>query len=438
MYGTEFRPLDFSSVIGLSTIKELIQIILKDNKLDTAYLFSGGLSSGKTTIARIFARSILCENRKEDQSPCNECISCKTFLDERNPAYTEIDAASGGGKEDIKELFEALRYESIAKKRIILFDECHNMSKEAKDTLLKKLEENNPNLIFIFCTTDVEKMPGNLRSRCLDFQFVQPSETDVVNKLEAICKSKNHNYEKDALYLISQASGKYYRFAENKLTLVSYLGDISKDNVNKVVNLYNESIIEMLLTLSYDISASLKICDDLVSKMNIKSIYESIIRIIVDTLKKINGCPSESPTYNDLLKKLEHQYGPSLYEVLNYILAKNKFTDVIALQSDLLLMHYKFLRDAFVPKESKEQEETPTKKAVKVDSSLEDIKNLPPWKREEAIREYKMKKISTSDKNTVNEVLTKEWSPEKDPNCKTVEKIDPAALEEYRKFLEDR
>jgi len=438
MYGVEFRPLDFSSVLGLDVVKELLQKILKKNEIDAAYLFAGSLSSGKTTLARIFARSILCENRKDDMSPCNECPSCLSFLKERNPSYTEIDAATTGGKDDVKELFEKLKYESVSKKTIILIDECHNMSKEAKDAWLKKLEENNPNVISIFCTTNVDKMPGTLRSRCMEIQFVQPVESDIVNKLEFICKNKGLVYDKDSLYLLAQSSGRYYRYAENKLSLVSNLGDITKENINKVTNIYNEEIVDMLVKLSYDVNESLKICDILVSKISISSLYESIVRLIVDTIKYISGYMYDSQSYVELLKSMQNQYGPSLYEILNYIVSKNKYTELIALQSDLLIMHYKFLKDQFKPKEqTQEVDKTVTKKDDSIVTKLEEIKKLPSWQREEAIKAYKNKKNIVDNKNNVQEVLTKEWSPEKENKQKSTDKIDPAAVEAYRKLLGD-
>jgi DNA polymerase-3 subunit gamma/tau len=312
------------------------------------------------------------------------------------------------------------------------------MSKEAKDAWLKKLEEENPNIISIFCTTNVDKMPGTLRSRCMEIQFVQPLESDVINKLEIICKSKGLVYDKDALYLLAQSSGRYYRYAENKLSLVSYLGDITKENINKVTNIYNEEIADMLIKLSYDVNESLKICDTLISRMNISSLYENIVRLIVDTIKYMSGYTYESQTYVELLKSLQCQYGPSLYEVLNYIISKNKYTELVTLQSDLLIMHYKFLKDQFKPKEQiQEDNKSPVKKDDPIINKLEEIKKLPSWQREDAIKEYKNKKNIADNKNNVQEVLTKEWSPEKDKKLKVTDKVDPATIEAYRKLLGD-
>jgi DNA polymerase III subunit gamma/tau len=418
MFGTEFRPLDFQSTLGLDNIKEVLSACIVKNMIDPAYLFVGSLSSGKTTLARIFARSILCEKRKEDGSPCNECSSCKSFIAGRNPGYSEIDAANNSSKDNIKELFESLSYECVSQKRIILFDECHNLSKEAKDALLKHTEDPLDNVIFLFCTTDVEKMPNTLRSRCMELQLNQPTETDVQKKLEYICETKNLTYDPEALHLLSRASGRYYRSAENKLRMVSYLGDISVDNVNKVSPVHTEDVCEMLVYLSYDLTAAIKICDQLISIMSVKSIYESLLSIIVDSIKYDSDIHTDSPSYNSLLKKISGQYGSSLYEILTYIISKNRFTETTMLQSDILIMHYKFLRDQFAPKNvvasksvvREEPEGQP--KRPEGPTSLNDIAKLPNWKREEAVRDIVQKNRLSKKDNRVDEKFSEACGPD--------------------------
>jgi len=440
MFGTEFRPLDLKSVIGLEDAKEVIGSILIKNMIDPAYLFVGSLSSGKTTLARIFARGILCTNRSDDGSPCNTCYSCKSFLEDRNQGYIEIDAANNSGKDKIKELFESLRYESVANTKIILFDECHNLSKEAKDALLKQTEDPIENVVYLFCTTDVDKMPGTLRSRCIEIQLAQPTEQDVQKKLVYICEQKKLKYDPEALHNLSRSSGRFYRFAENKLRAVSYLGDISVENVNKVSPVYIEEICDMIITMSYDLTESIKTCDFLISRMNIKNIYESMLKIIVDSIKISSGISTDSPFYNGLIKKVSGQYGASLFEMLSYIIGKNRFVDTTMLQSDILVMHYKFLRDQFAPKDMTPKKNvsvdssTPQPQKIEGPSSLNEIARLPGWKREEAVRNIVQKNRLEKKDDRVAEKFSDACGPEaggKVPKS-TRKSISP---EEFKKRL---
>jgi len=441
MFGTEFRPLDFKSVLGLDNIKEILSSALVKSMIDPAYLFVGSLSSGKTTLARIFARSILCEKKQEDGSPCNQCHSCKSFLEDRNPGYIEIDAANNSSKDKIKELFESLRYESVAQKRIILFDECHNLSKEAKDALLKQTEDPIDNVVFLFCTTEVDKMPGTLRSRCIEIQLNQPTELDVQKKLVSICDLKGIEYDQDALHMLARSSGRYYRFAENKLRTVSYLGAVSVENVNKVSPAYTEEVVNMLVTLSYDLTEALKICDFLISRMNVKLIYQNLLSVIVDAIKFSTDIITDSPFYNSLLKKVAVQYGASLYEILSYIIEKNRFTDTTMLQSDILVMHYKFLRDQFAPKnpvsvKSPVFEETKERQPKKVEgpSSLNEIASLPGWKKEEAVRNIVQKKRLENRDDRVDEKFSEACGLDV---VKNIPKANRSSIspEEFRKRL---
>jgi len=442
MFGTEFRPLDFDSVIGLDNIKDILSSALTKGMIDPAYLFVGSLSSGKTTLARIFARSILCQYRKENSSPCNECSSCLSFLKDRNPGYIEIDAANNSSKDKIQELFESLRYESVSNFRIVLFDECHNLSKEAKDALLKHTEDPIENVVFLFCTTEVDKMPGTLRSRCIEIQLNQPTEEDIYNKLVSICKSKSLNYDEDAIHNLARSSGRYYRFAENKLRAVSYLGDITVENVDKVSPVYMEQVCELLVMLSYDLPEALKISDFLISRVNVKVIYESVLKVIVDAIKITTDITTGSPSYNASVKKVAQQYGSALYEMLTYIISKNRFTDVTMLQSDILVMHYKFLRDQFAPKNpvnnkqpvsEKEENKKPNRKTDAA-SSLNEIAHLPGWKKEDAVREIMRKKRSERKDGRVDEKFSDQCGPEVEEKTPQSSRrsISP---EEFRKSL---
>jgi DNA polymerase III subunit gamma/tau len=419
MFGTKYRPLDFESVLGLDNIKDILKAIIKSGVYDPAYLFIGDYSSGKTTLGRLLARSILCNNKKEDMSPCNECPSCRDFLSERNPAYIEIDAANNGSKEKIQELLEKLKYESVSEKIIILLDECHEISKAGMNALLLELERDNKNVIFIFCTTSIDKMPPALRSRCVEFQLPQPIEAYVLKKLEKICELNKIKYTQDALFTIVQASGRHYRDAEIKLELTSRLGEISEENVGKVVTLYIKEIAYLLVALPYDLTKAFKAAEYLVSRVNIKEIYENILMMINDTIKYSQGFVFESASYVEILKMLTKQYGTSAFEVLDYLLSKQRLNDITLFHSDLLILHYKFSQNHFEPKEmvATKQSSSPSEIKDALNKSgrsigLDFINKQPPWEREELIRQIKQKKSKEGQDNRVEEKVSEGWGPQ--------------------------
>jgi len=415
MYGVEFRPLDFNSVYGLDVYKDLLKASLREKQYAAAYLFSGSHSSGKTSLARVFARAILCENPKEDYSPCNACKSCADFLKDRHPGYMEIDAANNAGKDQIKNINESLSYESEYGIRIIVYDEAHDISRDGKDALLKQLEKNNSNVIMIFCTTELSKMPQTILSRCFALQLPDPTEEHIVNKLQDICSIKKKEYDKDALYAIVRATGRHYRDAENKLDMISLLGDISLENVSKVAVAYDCEIINLLYYTSTDLQKAIELGNFLSSRMNIKDIYMSVLRIINDAIAISKGIKTGSQVYNNDIENLSKFYGESLFEILDYILSKDKLNDMTVFQSDLLLLHYKHRKGDFKIKRALNEKSSAAVTVSEKDPGLRMIKeasNLPPWERDQVVRRVKNELKQKENDTKVKENVSKSWGPE--------------------------
>lgn len=427
-FGTRFRPKDFDSVLGLENIKEILKLILNKDEYDPAYLFEGEFSSGKTTLGRIFARSILCENRKKDMSPCNECFSCREFLSDRNSNYIEIDAANNGTKEKIQELIDRLTYESITSKLIILLDESHEISKAGNDALLLQLEKQNENVIIIFCTTNANKMSPPLKSRCVKFHLNLPTEELVHKKLTQICEEQEIPYDNDAIYTIVKSSNRHYRDAEITLGVVSKLGDISKDNAEKIVTSFDKEIAYLLGVLPYDLEKTMKAADYLCGCMNIKDIYYSIIKILTDSIKYKNGIIYISKEYTEILQIISKQYDKIAYEVIDYLTSRNRLDDMTFFHSDLLIIHYKFLQDHFSPKVvssvfKKTDSENNTVEKSEISKGLQYINSRPPWERETLVREYKAKRLQEQQDDRVDERVSSEWGFE-DTNATNHDKKD--------------
>lgn len=444
MFGVEFRPLTFGDVLGLEDTKEILKKILQTNNYDPGYIFGGSHATGKTTLGRIFARAALCKNRREDMSPCNECKSCRDFLEERNPGYLEIDAANQGTKENIQAIKDSLRYETLSNMKIILFDEAHDISEAGKDALLLQLERPDPNIILIFCTTDPDKMHNTLRSRCMEFAIQDPSEKLVKMKLEAICKSKTLVYDGEALEDIVRSVGRHYRDAENKLRQVSLLGDITRDNVKKAVSLYVDEATGLLLTIPDDLGRALTFSDYLVSKMNVHRIYSLIVRILVDSVKQLNGVPFAEGRYSELLHAISRKYGAMVYEVIDYLVSRNRLNDQQMFQSDLLILHYRFRRGSFIPKEqpsgvtvsdqpkvAQKKDEQPVVRAP----SISELSKLPDGKREDVVREYKENRRKQRVDERVPEMVSKAWGPEKKENTQELIHRRPVSKAELERVL---
>jgi len=415
MFGSKYRPLTFEGVYGLSTIKEILQKALKTKVYDPAYLFIGPWSSGKTTIARIFARSILCPNQAPDMSPCNACSSCRSFLNKSNPGYLEVDAANNSTKDRIQEIKETFKYGNISGYEIVLFDEAHSISKDGKDALLDQLEQINNRIIIIFCTTEADKMPHTLSSRCLQFHLPEPAEGLIIEKLKKICEIQKIEYQPGALSLIVRATGRHYRDAENYLRQISLLGSVSEENAKRVVALYDEEIVKMLLSIPKDLSTAISTADNLVTIMDVRGIYHSILRILNDSIKYMNGVANADGAYVDLLKKMKVQYGGLLFEMLDYILAKTRLTDITFFQSDVLIMHHKFVKGGlnFKSFPAPSEEEQGIVRKEKVDSrEVVDTKNLPPWQQGDLVRKFKMEKIKEKVEPKVPERVSDKWGPE--------------------------
>lgn len=442
MFGVEYRPLTFGEVLGLDDAKAILREILRTGDYDPGYIFGGSHATGKTTLGRIFARAMLCSNRAEDMSPCNECKSCRDFLAERNPGYLEIDAANQGTKEKVQAIKDSLRYETLSNRKIILFDEAHDISDAGKDALLTQLERLDPNIVIIFCTTEPEKMHQTIRSRCMEFAVQDPSEALVKQKLEGICGSRGIEHDPEALDDIVRSVGRHYRDAENKLRQVSLLGDVSRDNVKRAVSLYVDETVGLLLTLPDDLGRALTFSDYLLSKMGVHRIYALVVRILVDSIKHSNGVPFPEGRYSDLLMAVAKKYGPMVYEVLDYIVSKNRLNDQQMFQSDILILHYRFRKGSFAVKEQapptmQERPVQPTKGDVpdRMSLSITDLSKLPEGKREDVVREFKESRRRKKVDERVSEKVSKTWGPDTKEITQELIHRRPVSREEMDRVL---
>ena len=213
----KYRPQSFSEIIGQQHIAQTLINSLHSKSISHAYLFSGPKGSGKTTIARLFAKAINCKDFS-DSEPCNQCDSCKEIMSSSSLDLVEIDAASHTGVDDVRSLIEGIKFSPVKSKyKIFIIDECHQLSKSAANALLKTLEEPPAHAIFILATTEVHKMIPTIISRCQRFDFKRLQIIEIIKKLEFILKKENIKFEVQALQLIALNARGSFRDAESLL-----------------------------------------------------------------------------------------------------------------------------------------------------------------------------------------------------------------------------
>lgn len=202
----KFRPQSFKDMVGQEHITKTLKNQIKSERVAHAYLFSGGRGSGKTTTAKILARAVNCLH-PVDGEPCNECEICKQALEGTLIDISEIDAASNNGVDNIRDIREEVEFiPTSGKYRVYIIDEVHMLSTGAFNALLKTLEEPPKHVIFILATTEPQKLPVTILSRCQRFDFKRISIDDIIKRLKIICSESNIEIEDGALKIIAKMS----------------------------------------------------------------------------------------------------------------------------------------------------------------------------------------------------------------------------------------
>ena len=232
----KWRPKTFSEVVGQQHVTITLENAIKTHRIASAYLFSGPRGVGKTTTARILAKALNCESGPT-VTPCNSCTPCIEISEGRSMDVLEIDGASNRGIDEIRSLRESTRYTpSSLRYKIYIIDEVHMLTTEAFNALLKTLEEPPPHVKFIFATTEVNKVPATILSRCQRFDFRRIPVEKIVEQLRTICEAENIEVDREALYLIAKKSEGCMRDSQSLLDqVISFSGTRIKET--DVINL---------------------------------------------------------------------------------------------------------------------------------------------------------------------------------------------------------
>ena len=245
----KWRPQTFADLVGQQHVAVTLQNAIAQNRVAHAFLFTGSRGVGKTSTARIFAKALNCA-KAPCHEPCNECDSCREITDGHSMDVIEIDGASNRGINEIREVLDAVRYApSRDRYKIYIIDEVHMLTTEAFNALLKTLEEPPPHVIFIFATTDPNKIPITIVSRCQRYDFKRIQTADLVDHLDRIAKAENIAFESSALHLIARtarggvrdalsAMDQIIAFSEQPITgerAAEVLGVASRETLMKMV-----------------------------------------------------------------------------------------------------------------------------------------------------------------------------------------------------------
>ncbi len=345
----KYRPSRFDDVVGQDTIVQTLKNAITNNKLTHAYLFSGPRGTGKTSTAKILAKTINCQNLK-GLEPCNECDSCIQINNKQSTDIIEIDAASNNGVDEIRELKSKVNLvPSNSKYKVYIIDEVHMLSTGAFNALLKTLEEPPSHILFILATTEAHKIPATILSRCQRFDFKKISVNKIIENLKKIVEQENINIEDAALKEIAILSQGGMRDSISLLDqVISYCpNNITCQDVHDINGtIGNQEMNDIIkLILNNDITNLLKKFDELDDKgKNLIKLVEELIyylrNILVFQIAPNYFDESEQQNYSelgqnmnqDLLLNYIHQFSEAIYEM------KNSDNEKITLELHLIKM----------------------------------------------------------------------------------------------------
>ena len=337
MWDLKYRPLRFVDVLGQDGSIQILKSRLRSGTAsDTSYIFSGGHGQGKTTLGRILARALLCENlNKEDPEPCNHCPSCLAVLDETSLAFRELDAASNGTIDKIRNIVDKLHYVVYgASRNIILFDETHRMSKDAQDVLLKPVEDKR--LVALFCTTEAEKIRGTIRSRCEEHVIRKVPRDVILRRMQMILETEGVAYEDDAVLTVIDFCDSHIRDVINRLGTIAQMGDVTLDAVRENLHLGMVPVYyQTLLALTEPAKAVALVeqaCDSVVPD----EVASGLAEAAMNAYRLANGMfTSFTSVDRKLAADVNTQYGAALITLAEHF-SRNRYTTKVSLLCDVL------------------------------------------------------------------------------------------------------
>lgn len=351
-YDTTYRPRHFEDVIGQdATVKVLQSLLESGDAFKRSYVFAGPSGTGKTTLARILARAMLCE--AEGALPCDTCNTCKAFLAEESlPVFRELDAANHSGAENIRAIVASLNYYVVGggSRVIYLIDEAHRLSAQAMDALLKPMEDVIPGtsdkrLVCLFCTTEPHKLRGTIKGRSMVFTVKPPDRDAAVSRLTHICEKEAVAFSEEALGLIFDYGKGHVRDMVTALERVTFAGDVSVENVRSQLGLgVFEFQARILLSLREDPVNVLDLLGEAQQQTDVATVYGGIAEVAMAACRLAQGVDTGLVALDKQLlsEVVEHLTTRELVQIARHVTTE-RVQDLLSAQCELL-----YLRDALV------------------------------------------------------------------------------------------
>lgn len=406
----KYRPKKFEDVVGQDHIVRTLKNQIKMGKIGHAYLFCGTRGTGKTSVAKIFAKAVNCKNNL-DGEPCNTCQICELINSNSTMDILEIDAASNNSVNDVRELRETIIYApSLARYKVYIIDEVHMLSSGAFNALLKTLEEPPAHAIFILATTEPDKLPDTILSRCQRFDFKRIPTKVIAQNLNKICIDSDIKIEDRGLKAIALYGNGSMRDAISILEqCASYNSGVVKyEDVCEMLGTANDDILYSLLDSinSGDAASSVKYLDKILSYgIDISNLLKSLISLLRDMLMyKSGGDTMEEILDNDIetVKEKAQNFGKAfLSNALEKFVALQK--DIKYSPSPVILLEVAILR--LISPEISNDIQGVLNRIEKIEQRLENIKSLPT--EDITIKDSTNKKIIEETSRAKKEVVIK-------------------------------
>ena len=323
----KYRPSNFDEVVGQQPIIQTLKNAIVQNRIAHAYLFCGPRGTGKTSIAKIFAKMLNCED--ESNKPCGKCINCKMVQNGSHPDIIEIDAASNNGVDEVRNLIDKVKYAPMqGKYKVYIIDEVHMMTTGAFNALLKTIEEPPAHVVFILATTEPNKVIPTIISRCQRFDFNKVSQKDIEKRLSIVCKKEKIEIDPEAISLIAQLADGGMRDSLSILDqCIAYCSsNITVDNVREIYGVLTTSDIGKLFEHLYahEVDALIQQIQECSDKgMDLKRLTSDFITLLKESIILDYSSNSQlvSNTHKEVIEKyLLKSPSPFRFNVLNELM----------------------------------------------------------------------------------------------------------------------
>ena len=443
----EYRPKTFDEVLGQEQVTEVLKNQVKNNLISHAYIFSGTRGTGKTSCAKILARAVNCLN-PHDGSPCNECENCKMILSEESFDIVEMDAASNRRIEDIRNLRDKVIFPPAnLKYKVYIIDEAHMITNEGFNALLKIMEEPPKHLVFILATTEIEKIPQTILSRCQRFEFNRMDSKYIIENIKKITNDLGVKIDDESLVELANEADGAMRDALSNLDQVLSLGkkEITIDDLVVDLGLADRRKIFYLVEkiIENDYKKSLKLYREITKDKVIAGVFKDIqnqFRNLLYIKEGLEDFVEETVESKKLLKKQSELITTNrIVESLNILLdyeVKLKNTQNPNILGEILIGR---LIDYYEPKEDSSKIKFLMERVESLERKLEQIKDVPVY----ASKSSNVEPIEDVKLKAPKEASEAEVAPESEPEetlregAKELENIDSSkALEEPKQELE--